>query len=77
MLTSGVRDSLQGSNGQRQQEWMIIRHSGKVDQARMIIFTNPVTSMNMIGLESSKTNKQTKNKNKKQNKTKKQKKISI
>ena len=33
MLTSSVRDSLRGSNGQRQQEWMITRHSGKVDQA--------------------------------------------
>ena len=37
-----------------------IRHSGKVDQAWIIILTNPVISMNMIGLEHSKSKKTSK-----------------
>ena len=47
----------------------VIRHSGKVDQAWIIILTNPVISMNMIGLERSKAKKTSK----KQSQTKKRK----
>ena len=48
----------------------VIRHSGKVDQAWIIILTNPVISMNMIGLERSKAKKTSKKQKVKQKKEK-------